>query len=261
MHPVLAHLLQKEVPPVFLLYGDDTSFLLQEAEAFARALLKTDKTYPADLMILSPEGKTEQHTLENIKLLLDKVPFPPYESPYKIFILDQADRMTYALSNALLKTLEEPPLGSLFILTAQKPSLLPKTLLSRLQKFSLEKSLLYEPYEPWVLILKEIPKVPFGLLQEKVQELKFEEDKKSLKRLLWTHLSFFRDLYWFEKGVEKLQFPQYRAYYQSLLSLPLSSLDDLYQEVQRADLALERSTRPQVFLEALLLQLYLCFVK
>jgi DNA polymerase-3 subunit delta' len=50
-----------------------------------------------------------------------------------VFILDSAERMTEQAANALLKTLEEPPGGTVFILLTTTPSALPATIVSRCQ--------------------------------------------------------------------------------------------------------------------------------
>ncbi len=55
----------------------------------------------------------------------------PYNSPYKIYLIDEAEKMTVQAQNALLKTIEEPPAyGVLLLLTANSAGFLP-TILSR----------------------------------------------------------------------------------------------------------------------------------
>ena len=55
----------------------------------------------------------------------------PYSSPYKIYLIDEAEKMTVQAQNALLKTIEEPPsYAILFLLTSNPESFLP-TILSR----------------------------------------------------------------------------------------------------------------------------------
>lgn len=59
------------------------------------------------------------------------VAIKPYSSPYKIYIMNEAEKMTVQAQNALLKTLEEPPeYAVLMLLTANVNSLLP-TIISR----------------------------------------------------------------------------------------------------------------------------------
>lgn len=59
--------------------------------------------------------------------------FLPYESPVRVFLVDDADKMNDAASNALLKTLEEPPSTSFLILIASRGDTLLPTILSRCQ--------------------------------------------------------------------------------------------------------------------------------
>jgi DNA polymerase-3 subunit delta' len=61
----------------------------------------------------------------------DDIVVKPYASPYKIYIVDEAEKMNVQAQNALLKTIEEPPsYGILFLLTTNAAGFLP-TILSR----------------------------------------------------------------------------------------------------------------------------------
>lgn len=55
----------------------------------------------------------------------------PYSGPYKIYIIDDADKMTEQAQNALLKTIEEPPAYAIIILLTTNSSKLLPTILSR----------------------------------------------------------------------------------------------------------------------------------
>jgi DNA polymerase-3 subunit delta' len=55
---------------------------------------------------------------------------------YKVAVVDDADQMMPASQNALLKTLEEPPLGSVIILVTSRPALLLPTIISRVRRIS-----------------------------------------------------------------------------------------------------------------------------
>lgn len=57
----------------------------------------------------------------------------PVEAPWKVFIVDEADRMTVATPQAFLKTLEEPPDRTVIILILSQLQALPATVLSRCQ--------------------------------------------------------------------------------------------------------------------------------
>ena len=55
----------------------------------------------------------------------------PYSSAYKVYIIDEADKLTEEAQNALLKTIEEPPEYAVFLLLATKREALLPTVLSR----------------------------------------------------------------------------------------------------------------------------------
>ncbi len=87
--------------------------------------------------------------IEYIRRLQKDINLKPYEGRKKVFIIDNAHSLTPEASNALLKTLEEPPASSLIILISSKASLLFKTIISRcktmkfypLERFGLEELL------------------------------------------------------------------------------------------------------------------------
>jgi DNA polymerase-3 subunit gamma/tau len=74
--------------------------------------------------------------IEDIRELRENVRYLPARDRYKIFIIDEAHMLTTEAFNALLKTLEEPPPRSLFILATTEPHKLPSTIQSRCQHFS-----------------------------------------------------------------------------------------------------------------------------
>lgn len=106
------------------------------AEALASLLLAEKSKIPlsrpsADLRIYRPEGKTGMHTIDAMRQFSAEVAMPPFESPRKVFIIHDADRMMTASANALLKTFEEPSSHSIIILLSTSPELLLPTVRSR----------------------------------------------------------------------------------------------------------------------------------
>ena len=71
--------------------------------------------------------------VDAIRALEKEANFLPYEAPARIFIIDDAHKMNDAASNALLKTLEEPPATSHIFLVTSKPDALLPTIRSRVQ--------------------------------------------------------------------------------------------------------------------------------
>ncbi|MFB3922105.1 MAG: DNA polymerase III subunit gamma/tau [Terriglobia bacterium] len=74
--------------------------------------------------------------IDEIRELRETVRYLPARDRYKVFIIDEVHMLTTEAFNALLKTLEEPPPRSLFILATTEPHKLPATIQSRCQHFS-----------------------------------------------------------------------------------------------------------------------------
>lgn len=88
-----------------------------------------------DFKYISPhiaENETKIY-IEDIRALKSFLSLKPYLGPYKIIIIDDADRLTLEAANALLKILEEPPSFSLLFLISSMPQSLPDTIVSRCQ--------------------------------------------------------------------------------------------------------------------------------
>lgn len=74
--------------------------------------------------------------IDEIRELRDNVRYLPARDRYKVFIIDEVHMLTTEAFNALLKTLEEPPERSLFILATTEAHRLPATIQSRCQHFA-----------------------------------------------------------------------------------------------------------------------------
>lgn len=77
--------------------------------------------------------------VDEIRLLKDKIEQAPINSKYKIYIIDEVHMLTKFAFNALLKTLEEPPHHSIFILATTDPQKIPLTILSRVQRYNFKR--------------------------------------------------------------------------------------------------------------------------
>ena len=86
-----------------------------------------------DLFRLSPEDDSKVIKIDQIRALIEKVSLSSHYGRYKVVILNPADAMNIAASNALLKTLEEPPADTVLLLLTDRPSFLPATIRSRCQ--------------------------------------------------------------------------------------------------------------------------------
>ena len=102
------------------------------ARIFARAL-GTSENDIYEIDAASNRG------IDDVRAIRDAVAIMPLESPYKVYIVDEAHMLTKEAFNALLKTLEEPPAHVIFILATTEIDKLPDTVVSRCQSFSFKK--------------------------------------------------------------------------------------------------------------------------
>ncbi len=77
--------------------------------------------------------------VENIREIRDEVIYTPVGCKYKVYIIDEVHMLTTEAFNALLKTLEEPPVHTIFILATTEPHKIPATVLSRCQRFDFRR--------------------------------------------------------------------------------------------------------------------------
>lgn len=125
------------------------------AVAFAQALLcsragddacgtcpscrKVEAGAHPDLRVVAPVGRTEGGMerravgIDQVRELQHDAAFPPYESRWKVFVVEDADAMRAEAANSLLKVLEEPPPGVVLVLIADSETALLPTLVSRAQ--------------------------------------------------------------------------------------------------------------------------------
>ena len=78
--------------------------------------------------------------IEDIKLLRDGVRVLPFDSKYKVYIIDEVHMLSKDAWGALLKTLEEPPKHVIFILATTELHKVPETIISRCQVFTFKKA-------------------------------------------------------------------------------------------------------------------------
>lgn len=99
----------------------------------------------------SSSGREGKIKVDQLDVIHSKLGYAADEGQFRIFILHHADHMTPQAANSLLKVLEEPQPGWVFLLTASDKTLLLPTLLSRSQVISLTplpESLLKDALSP-----------------------------------------------------------------------------------------------------------------
>lgn len=111
------------------------------ARIFARAIGTSDNdTYEIDA--------ASNRGIDDVRALREAVLTLPFESRYKVYIIDEVHMLTKEAFNALLKTLEEPPRHVVFMLATTEADKLPETIVSRCQTFAFRR--------PTTEILKEV---------------------------------------------------------------------------------------------------------
>lgn len=134
----------------YMFYGEDGIGKRYTAVNFAKALncknskdgcsleapcpscKKIDSESHPDVIFISPEKGVIK--VDRIRALEDFLILKPFETGYKVVIIDRADAMNLEAANAFLKTLEEPPTKSVIILITPNPASLPDTVHSRCVK-------------------------------------------------------------------------------------------------------------------------------
>jgi DNA polymerase-3 subunit delta' len=86
-----------------------------------------------DIIWVYPGGKSRVIKIEQVRKLQDFLAWRPYEGKIKVCVIVDAHTLKVEASNALLKTLEEPPNNSVLILVTDSPELLLPTIRSRMQ--------------------------------------------------------------------------------------------------------------------------------
>ncbi len=104
--------------------------------SIARILAKEIKCTANDMYEIDAASN---RGIDDIRELRDSVNVLPFESPYKVYIIDEVHMLTKEAFNALLKTLEEPPKHVIFVLATTEIEKLPDTIVSRCQTFTFKK--------------------------------------------------------------------------------------------------------------------------
>ncbi len=122
----------KKVGHAYLFAGSRGLGKTSIARIFARELGCSDR----DLYEIDAASN---NSVDDIRSLAENVYTLPFESPYKVYILDEAHMLSKGAWNAFLKTLEEPPAYVIFILATTELSKVPETVQSRCQVYELRK--------------------------------------------------------------------------------------------------------------------------
>lgn len=92
--------------------------------------------------------------VEAVRTLIEQLRYST-GGAYRVVILDEAHSMTREAFNALLKTLEEPPAGTIFVLVTTEPEKLPETILTRLIEFEFRRVSPAEIFDRLVYVIEQ----------------------------------------------------------------------------------------------------------
>lgn len=102
------------------------------ARIFA-SMINDGKGTPIEVDAASNSG------VDNIRQIIEDAKKHPLDADYKIYIVDECHSLSNGAWQALLKTLEEPPKFTIFILCTTDPQKIPDTILSRVQRYQFQK--------------------------------------------------------------------------------------------------------------------------
>lgn len=117
-----------EVKHAYLFCGGAGTGKTTSARIFAKEVNNGQGT-PIEIDAASNNG------VENVRDIIEDSKFKSLDSRYKVYIIDEVHMLSTGAFNALLKTLEEPPAGTIFILCTTDPQKIPATIMSRVQRF------------------------------------------------------------------------------------------------------------------------------
>ncbi len=148
-------LLTKKIAPAYLFNGPRGTGKTSSARIFAKSLNCQAFEQPTinpcckcDLCRQITDGNAldiieidaaSNTGVENIREIIERARFAPTQARWKVYVIDECHMLSTAASNALLKTIEEPPLRVVFILATTNPERVLNTIQSRCQKFDFRR--------------------------------------------------------------------------------------------------------------------------
>jgi len=148
-------LLTKKIAPAYLFNGPRGTGKTSSARIFAKSLNCQAFDQPTitpcckcDLCRQITDGSAldiieidaaSNTGVENIREIIDRARFAPTQARWKVYVIDECHMLSTAASNALLKTIEEPPSRVVFILATTNPERVLNTIKSRCQKFDFRR--------------------------------------------------------------------------------------------------------------------------
>jgi len=119
---------------------------------------KLERGLHPDLLVLAPTGKQiKTIKIDAVRALEEKLSYRPHEGSHRLVLIDGAEHLNDNAANALLKSVEEPRPGTVFVLATAAPHRVVPTLISRCQR------LRFVPLAQEVvgkILAREVPDIP-----------------------------------------------------------------------------------------------------
>ena len=265
-----------QVGHAFILEGDSGEGWRKLAEEFAATVQCEHRNFcgrcPScqayqsgnhpDIIQVTHEKKDSIGVDEIRAQLVDDMAIKPYSSPYKVYLVDEAEKLTVQAQNALLKTLEEPPVyGIILLLTTNTEMLLP-TIRSRCINLKVRSGgrvslgLTEEQRAELFALVHDLPDYRAAELADEAKNIKeWKQDIASL-------LNFFR--YWYRdvlvwkstQGKGPLVFQEEERYYRARSeALSYAQLNRIFDQIQEAESRVRSNVNYELTWELLLLEM------
>lgn len=230
-----------KVSHAYILNGPDLSGKMMIAEAFARALLcekqdpdgcgecrscrQSDDHNNPDIIYVKHD-KPNTISVDDIRTQLNNdIVIKPYSNQYKIYIVDEAEKMNQQAQNALLKTIEEPPAYAVIMLLTTNADSFLQTIRSRCITLNL-KSVKNDVIKSYLMTEKKIPDYQADVCAAFAQgvvgkaiKLASSDDFNELKESALSLIKRLDDIDLYEMGEAIKQISDYKLQVQDYFDL------------------------------------------
>lgn len=230
-----------KVSHAYILNGPDLSGKMMIAEAFARALLcekqdpdgcgecrscrQSDDRNNPDIIYVKHD-KPNTISVDDIRTQLNNdIVIKPYSNQYKIYIVDEAEKMNQQAQNALLKTIEEPPAYAVIMLLTTNADSFLQTIRSRCIILNL-KSVKNDVIKSYLMTEKKIPDYQADVCAAFAQgvvgkaiKLASSDDFNELKESALSLIKRLDDIDLYEMGEAIKQISDYKLQVQDYFDL------------------------------------------